>query len=257
MARVEHQESAASGLPPGAAVSWGFSPRARDSLRYERKFTCDDGRPFLESLVRLHPALFGEIHHRRWVNNIYFDTRGLASYEDNVDGESRLRIKVRIRWYGDLLGLIERPVLELKIKRGIVNWKEQFPLATFAIDESMSIGAIRDLLQRSGSPEYLTLSLQNLHPTLVNRYSRNYFQTPDHLFRLTIDSDLEFHAISAHYGGLGAVLGIDTVILELKYGLDQATAAADLTQYLPLRVARSSKYATGIDRLRARSFHHR
>lgn len=44
----------------------------------------------------------------------------MLAYQDNLIGISD-RMKVRIRWYGALLGLIEEPVLELKIKRGFLG----------------------------------------------------------------------------------------------------------------------------------------
>ncbi len=177
--------------------------------------------------------------------------RASGSYYDNLDGECRHRVKVRIRWYGGLRGPVERPMLELKSKSNLVNWKEQFPLAPFTMDEGLSARALHDVLRRSNLPESLALDLLNLEPTLVSRYSRNYFPTPDRAHRLPIDSDIAFHAISGSCGSApGRPFRLDCVILELKYGLNAASAAADLTQHFPFRVSRSSKYSTGIDRIR-------
>ena len=102
-----------------------------ESFRYERKFLISQlSRHEIESIIRLHPAAFSEIYHQRFVNNIYFDTVGLSAYKDNLTGISD-RLKVRIRWYGDLFCLIEEPFLELKIKRGFLGGKLRFPLASF------------------------------------------------------------------------------------------------------------------------------
>ena len=86
------------------------------SFRYERKFLVSELNRFeIESIVRLHPAIFSEIYHQRSVNNIYFDTMNVSNYLDNINGVKQ-RLKVRIRWYGDLFGFIDKSVLEFKIK---------------------------------------------------------------------------------------------------------------------------------------------
>ena len=86
--------------------------------RYERKFLVDqlDVHQVL-ALVKLHPAMFYQPYPPRYVNNLYLDTEGLDNYQDNVSGVGDRR-KVRLRWYGDLFGDVDRPVLEFKIKRG-------------------------------------------------------------------------------------------------------------------------------------------
>ena len=89
-----------------------------EKWRYERKFFISGlKKEDIEFMVKLHPAIFREIYHERTVNNLYFDSYEMKSYLDNVSGNSQ-RAKVRIRWYGDLFGIIEKPVLEVKIKRG-------------------------------------------------------------------------------------------------------------------------------------------
>ena len=90
-------------------------------FRYERKFKISEiDRNYVETLVKYHPAMFSEIFHERIVNNIYFDTLNMDYYYDNKSGSSK-RMKVRIRWYGNQFGLIEKPVLELKIKDGLIE----------------------------------------------------------------------------------------------------------------------------------------
>ena len=87
----------------------------------------------IEALVNLHPAIFSQIYHPRFVNNLYLDSLSLNSYFCHVNG-LKDRVKVRIRWYGDLFGPVDEPVLELKIKRGSLGRKESFPLASFRGD---------------------------------------------------------------------------------------------------------------------------
>ena len=64
--------------------------------RYERKFIIPyDCAKEVETVVKLHPNHFKEIFYQRRVNNIYYDTRDMKFYHDNVDGATN-RIKARI-----------------------------------------------------------------------------------------------------------------------------------------------------------------
>ena len=82
--------------------------------RYERKFVIRElDVEGVEQIIKSHPSLFSEIFHERVVNNIYFDSWNMGSYSDNIEGNPQ-RLKIRIRWYGELFELIKKQVLELK-----------------------------------------------------------------------------------------------------------------------------------------------
>ena len=216
--------------------------------RYERKFFVSDlAKDEIESVVKLHPAMFLDIYHPRCVNNIYFDSAELGNYLDNIDG-LRHRVKVRIRWYGSLEGLIEKPVLELKIKKGLVGRKESFPLVPFALGESLADN-VRNALERSAIPDMLRLDVLCLKPWLVNRYNRKYFRTANGRFRITIDSEMEFYQIGAFSKTLQhKSMDVSNTIVELKYSMDQDPYAEQITSRFPFRLTRSSKYVNGIER---------
>jgi hypothetical protein len=120
--------------------------------RYERKFLVDrlDVHQ-VRALVKLHPAMFYEPYPPRYVNNLYLDTEELDNYQENVSGTGERR-KVRIRWYGDLFGLIEKPVLEFKIKSGLVGTKVTYPFAPFTFDKQFCHRLCRELLQKADLP---------------------------------------------------------------------------------------------------------
>ena len=85
------------------------------ALRYERKFLVERlDASWVRALVRRHPSMFCETYPPRYVNNLYLDTLGMRHYVDNLNGTPERR-KVRIRWYGDLFGDVEAPVL---VQRG-------------------------------------------------------------------------------------------------------------------------------------------
>lgn len=221
--------------------------------RYESKFITDADRSFVESVVRFHPAIFRTIFHRRWVNNIYLDTWSLESYEQNLAGASRNRVKVRVRWYGDLWGPVDSPVLELKIRQGLLNRKESYPLASFETADGLGAKDVMDLFRRSDLPQPLRHDLMKLQPTLLNRYSRTYYRTADRAFRVTIDSGMAYYAISRSVNATSSRwCAGDGIILELKYAQDVAQKAHGVTQHFPFRLSRSSKYANGIECTRYR-----
>lgn len=225
------------------------------SFRYERKFLISQlNRHEIESMVKLHPAAFSEIYHPRFVNNIYFDEVGMSAYHDNLVGISD-RLKVRIRWYGELFGLIENPVLELKIKRGFLGGKLRFPLASFCLDSGYSLQLQQDIFAEADVPEILDDYLKSLKFTLLNRYQRKYFQSTDRKFRITIDFDMEFYRIDpADNSFAEKVADRNNTILELKYSDKDDDEARFITNLFPVRMTKSSKYVAGIEGLDAAMF---
>jgi len=217
--------------------------------RYERKFVVSQlSKANIEQIVRAHPAAFSEIYHERYINNIYLDSHNLMSYIDNNVGKSH-RKKVRIRWYGDLLGYIEHPILEFKLKTGAVGDKHSFFLKSFVLDKNFNIDLLKNIFKKSDLPDRVMDEILTLEPTLLNRYSRKYFQTIDKNFRLTIDTDLEYHDISRRNNNFikHDINYIDNVV-ELKYENNKDNKADFITNNLPFRMTKSSKYVNGIEK---------
>jgi len=217
--------------------------------RYERKFFITELSKYqVESLIKLNPGLFSEIYYRRFINNIYFDTFDFKNYYDNTEGVTD-RVKVRIRWYGDLFGYIEKPTLELKIKNGLVNKKISLPMRPFHLNENTEISGILDSID--DLKESLTIDFRDLSPSLLNRYSRKYFQSANGFYRITIDSDLCFYEINKRNNTfLNQSVDRDSVILELKYDRQHDSGAAQITSHFPFRNTKSSKYVNGVHKVR-------
>ncbi|MFC1952566.1 polyphosphate polymerase domain-containing protein [Chloroflexota bacterium] len=222
------------------------------SFRYERKFLVSQlNRHEVESIIRLHPASFSEIFHPRYVNNIYFDTVDMSAYQDNSIGISD-RMKVRIRWYDEIFGIIKEPVLELKTKRGLLGSKKRFPLSSFYLDSSYSLKSQKGIFSESDIPEILRDYLKSLKLALLNRYHRKYFQSTDKRFRITIDFNMEFYRLDpANNSFLEKVADRTNTILELKYSDEDDEEARFITNSFPFRMTKSSKYVTGIEDLYA------
>jgi hypothetical protein len=218
--------------------------------RYERKFAVSQLiRQEIETLIKLHPAMFSVTYPPRYVNNIYLDSFGMKNYFDNVDG-LKDRAKVRIRWYGDLFGLIEKPVLEIKIKLGSVGRKDSYPLNPFPIDKCLRVGAVLDVFKASDIPDALRLDLMSLELSLINRYRRQYFQSADGRYRITIDSGMEFYHVQGQ-GNTYLHKSVDKVntVIELKYDPAEDGDVNQISNHFPFRITKNSKYVSGIERL--------
>ena len=219
-------------------------------FRCERKFYIEGStNQEIEASLKFHPAIFNEIYHGRYVNNIYFDSFNLRQYFDNINGVSR-RLKVRIRWYGELFGFIQKPILELKLKHNLHVGKLFYPLKSFSLDNDFSIDSMREVFRSSAIPEFLMLHLMELNVTLLNHYKRKYFLSADKKYRVTIDADMEAYKLSPYQNSfLHKTIDCNDLILEIKYNQPHDNIVDKVTNYFPFRMSRSSKYVDGITKL--------
>ena len=216
--------------------------------RYERKFVVDRLNYWqIESIIRHHPVAFKEIFKKRQINNIYLDTVDFKTYFDNVYGNTT-RIKVRIRWYGDTFGPVDKPVLELKIKNGLAGRKLSFPLNPFVLDKTFDQETLKRALNHEELPVWVKEKLSGYYPALLNCYLRKYFASPGRKVRITIDEKMTYYGISARSNSfIQKYEEKRAVILEMKYDLEMAYVASDISQRFPMRMTKSSKYVNGID----------
>lgn len=205
-------------------------------MRFERKYVIEH-LTLAETcqLIKLHPAGFRQAFPPRVVNNIYLDTLNYSAYQDNLKGIGQ-RKKTRLRWYGHS-SFADTPLqLEEKIKAGVLGYKKTFALPAASIDSS-----IQELL-----PTQITKH-QNLRPTLFNQYHRQYFLSADQKFRITIDTHLCFGTPNfSPQQTIGHQLN-HRIILELKYEEAAARYQDKITQHLPFRLSKNSKYVIGVE----------
>jgi SPX domain protein involved in polyphosphate accumulation len=217
--------------------------------RFERKFVIE-GQTFEEihQRIKLHPALFSSIYHERYINNIYFDMPAMDFYHDNISGKSE-RLKVRIRWYGDLFQQIKDPVLELKIKHGAIGDKKSYPLQSFSFSKEIRTDFLQRIFRSSSLPEDVLGLVLQTKPTLVNRYQRVYYKDVSKQFRITVDRSIEYYRINPIFNSFLQRKSEDnfTSILELKYDYDIDDQASKITSHLPYRLTKNSKYVNGIE----------
>ena len=214
--------------------------------RYERKVrTYLYDSKDLVALVKSNRALFKESYPQRIVNSIYLDTSNHSFAEDNLAGISN-RVKPRIRWYGHQKDQIRDGVLELKQERNLLGSKEKYPFGSMSLSREVFREQLSKKLYRlcQDNPE-LTF-LRELEASLMTRYMRQYFASADLKFRITIDTDIRYSAISGFGRRITNPLkDYGLVILELKY--DQNTSGVDeVIREFPFRFSKSSKYVTGV-----------
>ena len=226
----------------------GYTPAT--GFRYERKFLVDELDDHeVRAIVKLHPSLFTQAYPPRFVNNIYLDSQDMANYVDNVSGVGDRR-KVRIRWYGDLFGTIDRPILEFKIKRGLVGTKEQHFLAPFTLQRGFSNHTLERLLASDVLPELVQARLVDLNGVLVNRYYRWYYTTLDGRYRVTVDTNLSYHRVGYLKSSFAHnQVDHNNIVVELKYQSQDEGSANRVSSHFPFRVTRNSKYVQGIERV--------
>lgn len=220
-----------------------------NNFRYERKYIVPKSIPLEEliAIVKSNSAFFKEVFYERQVNNIYFDTNGYKFYFDNVDGVAD-RQKVRIRWYGDTLGAIQKPKLEIKIKNGLVGDKWTFDLDPFILESSITGRDLQKLFTNSNLPRPIYEMVRGLNPTLVNAYTRRYFVSADQKFRITLDYDVYYRNIKARMNNFSKMPQSDPFnVVELKYGLEDDRLANSLSNQFPFRLSKNSKYVNGVN----------
>ena len=193
----------------------------KNIFRYERKFLINDlHRYSVESIIRLNSMNFNTLYPPRNVNNIYFDSILMKCFHDNIEGIAN-REKIRIRWYGDTYGNIEKPILEVKIRKNSVGTKEFYPLLPFELNKNTTASYLKSIILKSDIPGKIKEQVLGLAPKLLNGYSRKYYTSFDKKFRLTLDNDLFYTKIKAM--GINkneSFLDRKSSVVEIKYDVE-------------------------------------
>lgn len=201
----------------------------KSNMRYERKYQIDSHDYYrVYDLIMANPTGFQRSYADRKVNSIYYDDINYSSYNDNLVGVAN-RVKYRVRWYGDVLDQINNPILEKKIKTGLLGTKEYLQIEDFNLQSNAP-----DINERN-------LITNALTPTVVVRYDRTYFESFNKRIRATIDRNLEYGVISN--GKLfGSFYADPRIILEVKYDQENEDEAQDCLQFISYRLSKNSKY---------------
>ena len=230
-----------------------MSDTNKSEYRYERKSYITELSEYeVEDILRTHPAIFSEIFIQRYVNNIYFDSFSFNNYYDNIEGNTD-RVKIRVRWYGNLFGAIDKPTLEIKIKKGLLGKKISMPIKPFFLNKDTSVGDI--LASNAQLQDSLMFDFNSLEPSLMNQYLRKYYKSCNGHFRITVDTNQLFYGINKQNNFfLNQISDKKSVILELKYDEEYDSEASNITSIFPFRVTKNSKYVNGVQKIYNMSF---
>lgn len=225
-------------------------PVQNSNIRFERKFLFQNChvQDIIQSVYR-NSYSFQEIHHKRQVNNIYFDDSNYTFYKQNVEGVAD-RKKLRLRWYGEKMLTIENPTLEVKKKMGEAGDKDSFRLneVSFDLGKQTADDVHRLLIEETQQNLAIHNKLKQLHSTLINTYERRYFLSFCGRYRITVDFNQAFY--NPNYITLSnSQRKIDDIVLELKYATADDNEARQVSQQIKTRLSKNSKYVNGINLL--------
>ena len=210
-------------------------------MRFERKYRIENMTlASVKEVLRFHPAGFSELYPDRQVNNIYFDSPELATFHQNVYGFNE-RKKYRVRWYGGKVEEISSPNLEIKIKHNELGEKEVFPVSDFDLNN------LRPLSRAVNEQIRFQPFLQ---PALLNSYRRAYLMSADGKYRVTIDHALRYHSMLHGLRFHRYQITDAAIIMEVKYEQADDEGVGFITQNLPFRQDKHSKYVQGIQMTR-------
>jgi len=131
-----------------------------------------------------------------------------------------------------------------------VGFKRRFDLAPLAVPDGLARQRLREFLRRSTLPPDVATRLATAQARLLNTYRRAYFVSADRRFRITIDTNLKTYDVGSRLRrSIRRPSDADSVIVELKYALNADEDAHQVTNALPFRLWKSSKYVTGMEKL--------
>jgi len=217
------------------------------STRFEVKMTCNEiYLPDVHSWIQLHPDVFIEAYPPRRVNNLYLDTYETDCLNDHLDGANE-RSKLRFRWYGQGLSAVQG-ILELKCRTNRLGWKEQCPIPVTFDLTTISWGDLTGQIREHVDGILAVWLSHRNQPTLINNYTREYYESIDHQIRVTIDYDqVVYEQIMHSTPNFMFRAPIERrVVIEVKSDPALHRRVSNALSCLPLQVERNSKYINGL-----------
>ena len=216
--------------------------------RYERKYLIPPSiSNDIEYLIFTCKCNFKETYHERLINSIYLDDDNFDFYRSSIEG-SHIRNKVRLRWYGK--SSYSNINLEVKSKHGVVGKKyiHKLPKVDTKLLTNLNYKKILNITNELEHDS--SICFANLDMKLYVSYVRKYFLSFDEKYRITIDRNLKYSRLDYLQNMRNLSLTDDnSVILEIKYKVQDDELAYQLQDTLPIRLDKFSKYTRGIDML--------
>ena len=217
-----------------------FSP---DNQRVEKKFICNNFKSKdLYFIIKKLSYGFVKKYNKRRINNVYFDNLDKDNYIQSIEGISN-RFKIRLRWYGKFFRVVENANLEIKSKKNFIGFKNSYKINKINIEHKIfkNNKILNEILKNNLE---INLLLKNNIVSSVNTYEREYFESFDKKFRITIDYNLKFFNSNLKICKKNFN---ELCIIEIKTNLKYLNNISSITEELPFRLSRFSKYTEGIE----------
>jgi hypothetical protein len=222
-----------------------------NSYRSEIKFICYQHNYYLiKNWIKLHRYNFYKEYEDRSINNIYFDSLNYKAFNDNLIGIPS-RLKVRYRWYGNLISENEKNEgsLEFKFKKNIYGYKKVFKINDLIMNLNSNWATIKEKILNSLTPKYKILFNINSEKILINRYTREYFISKNKKLRITLDKNIKIfdqrHTFKKPNFKLKNYTQ-DYSVVEFKFNKEDKIFLNDLDINIPIKASRNSKYVNGV-----------
>jgi len=216
----------------------------KSSYRIEVKevFSCSDLYK-IEKAIRSSSFAFYTAYPNRRINSLYFDNHQYEYLTDSMEGNS-LRIKKRIRWYGQSTDKC-MSTLEIKRKQGYLSWKESYKDSHILNPYSTDW---KDFIIQKKNQSLPHHKLLNLQPKSIVCYDRSYYCSFDRKIRITVDQNIttldqsKFHTPNL----TNRRPQLNIVVVEVKIDKDNSSLLRSVTKELPFSPKRFSKYCESI-----------
>ena len=186
------------------------------------------------------------------INSIYFDTVGKRSYWEKANGDN-LKMKVRLRWYGeteDLSGDIPA-FLELKYRLGSARRKVRLDVvvpSAWICGASLSDDSFIDFLASHESALGEPVATE-WRPTACISYDRVRYDDPLGGSRVSVDWNIRVGRFNENLFPWATPFSLGDVVCEFKNKGGHPPAWADEMAGAGLRIRSFSKYGECMTRL--------
>ncbi len=211
-------------------------------MRFERKFIVAESlRGDLRSFLSVNS--FNKEYPSREITSIYYDSDEFEKFNESEEGIQN-RIKLRLRFYNNE---IEKIKLEKKIKSSEVGIKEYINFKSFKKD--FLYLELNDLKDKKVIK--IPRSIDEIYtPSLIVKYSRDYYTNQDKNIRITYDYKLVFSNIYNRKSQriIPFYIPGSFSVIEIKYNniLVQPAIIGLISDKFNLNISRCSKYTEGI-----------
>ncbi|MDD2634992.1 MAG: hypothetical protein PHW82_05780 [Bacteroidales bacterium] len=124
-----------------------------------------------------------------------------------------------------------------------------FFLPNFTLDKDFTTNKCHELLKSADLPIEILDEIAGMELKLFTRYNITYFKEIGGRFRLTTDSDITYYKTQDNFNRFIDFNTDKEVVIEIKYDKEHNVAAAGVSNEMPFRLTRNSKFIDGISKL--------